>query len=331
MRVDPVLVRRIAGDAGFRPTTLEKVARLEDILREISQHPEFGPHLALKGGTAINFVLLPEAPRLSVDIDLDYIGAIEREAMLEARARVEEFIARVAGAQRYAIEKRAPYGLTGWELTYENIAGNPDIIKVEINWLLRVPIWQPERVIFRSVLPGDPSVVTVTSREEVVAGKLAALLGRAAPRDLFDVATLAEHGAMGDRDRLRAASVLLGTFRPDDFRERLARPHVGEISEREIRNVLWPTLRKDLRPTLGELRNACEPALREILALGEKESRYLDEYCDRDLFDPTPLFEGLDANPNLPRHPMAAWRLQQRKRPPVTRGDQSGPVGLGDG
>lgn len=156
--------------------------------------------------------------------------------------------------------------------------------------------------------------MTVTSREEVVAGKLAALLGRAAPRDLFDVATLAEHGAMGDRDRLRAASVLLGSFRRDDFRERLAQPHVGEISEREIKNILWPTLRKDLRPALDELRSACEPALSEILTLGEKESHYLEEFYDRDLFHPMPLFEGMDANPDLPRHPMAAWRLQQRPK-----------------
>lgn len=312
MPVDPVLIRRIAAEAGYQPTTLEKVARLEDVLREITQHPQFGPHLALKGGTAINFVLLPEAPRLSIDIDLNYIGAIEREAMLDARARVEEFVERVADAQTYVIEKRAPYGLTGWELSYDNIAGNRDIIKVEINWLLRVPIWQPERVLFRSVFPGDPSVVTVTAREEVVAGKLAALLGRAAPRDLFDTATLVEHGAMGDHDRLRAAAILLGSFRPDDFRERLARPHIGEIEEREIRNVLWPTLRKDMRPTLDQLRKACEPALQEILTLGEKESVFLNEFYERHRFDPLPLFDGLDANPDLSRHPMAAWRLQQR-------------------
>jgi len=311
MPVDPVLIRRIAGDAGYQPTTLEKVARLEHVLREITQHSEFGAQLALKGGTAINFVLLPEAPRLSVDIDLNFIGAIDRDGMFAARPRVEEFFERIASAQGYEFAKRASYGLTGWDLSYTNIAGNRDIVKVEINWLLRVPIWQPERVLFRSVFPGDPSVVTVTAREEVVAGKLAALLGRAAPRDLIDTATLAQHGAMGDHDRLRAATILLGSFRPDDFRQRLERPHVGDIEEREIRNVLWPTLRRDARPTLDQLRKACEPVLREILTLGDRERAYLDEFYERRRFDPLPLFDGLDANPDLPQHPMAAWRLRE--------------------
>ncbi len=39
--------------------------------------------------------------------------------------------------------------------------------------------------------------------------------------------------------------------------------------------------------------------------LGAKESHYLDEFYDHDLFDPMPLFEGLDANPDFTRHPMA--------------------------
>lgn len=312
MPVDPLLVRRLADEAGYLPTALEKVAHLEDLLREIARHPEFGEHLALKGGTAINFVLLPEAPRLSVDIDLNYVGAIEREEMLAGRVRIEEFIDRVADAQGYAAKTRTTYGATTWQLRYSNLAGNIDLIKIDINWLLRVPIWPPERALFRTVFPGDPALVTVAAREEVTAGKVVALLDRVAPRDLFDVATLSQHGSIGEAERLTAATMLLGSFHAEDFRERLKRSHLAELGEREIRNALWPTLRRDMRPTLDQLSKSCESTLADLLAIGQRERQYLDDFYEGNHFDPLHLFEGLDANPQLPRHPMAAWRLRQR-------------------
>lgn len=314
MAVDPVLVRRLADEAGFLATTLEKVARLEDLLREIALHPRLGQHLALKGGTAINFVLLPEAPRLSVDIDLNYLGEVGREEMLADRPIVEEALERIFRAQGYGWRKRAPYGSTAWTLRYTNIAATPDSVKVEVNWLLRVPIWITEQLPFRSIFPSEPAVVSVLAREEVVAGKLAALLDRAAPRDLFDVATLANKGALGNPEKLRPAAVLLGSFHTEDFRERLERAHVGVISERDVRNALWPTLRRDVRPTLRELRKSAEPALREILSLSDRERAYLDAFYGERRFDPLPLFEGTDPSADLPQHPMAAWRLQQLTR-----------------
>ena len=316
MPVDPVLIRRLAQEAGYVATTLEKVARLEDLLREIARHPHLGEHLALKGGTAINFVLLPEAPRLSVDIDLNYIGEVGKDEMLADRPAVEEVHERIFNAQSYEIRRRATYGSTAWTLRYANLAGNRDSVKVEVNWLLRVPIWTPVRLTFRSAFPGDPVDVTVLSREEVVAGKVAALLDRAAPRDLFDVATLADHGATGDLDRLRRATTLLGTFHTNDFRRRLERAYIDEVGDRELRNALWPTLRRDFRPTVDQLKASAEPLLRDVLSLGDRESAYLTTFYEARRFDPLPLFDGTGATVDLPSHPMAAWRLQQLERSP---------------
>ena len=47
--------------------------------------------LALKGGTALNLVI-SEVPKLSVDIDLNYIGAEECESMLAERPRIQHNI-----------------------------------------------------------------------------------------------------------------------------------------------------------------------------------------------------------------------------------------------
>lgn len=64
-------INNIAIKTNFNKNTCEKVLRLFSILDFIN-NSEFNGALALKGGTAINLFLL-DLPRLSVDIDLDFL------------------------------------------------------------------------------------------------------------------------------------------------------------------------------------------------------------------------------------------------------------------
>ena len=68
---------------GFINSNIEKVVRLMDVLNFI--HKELDTYfdkLVLKGGTAIN-LMYTNLARLSVDIDLDYIGSLEKEQTLK--------------------------------------------------------------------------------------------------------------------------------------------------------------------------------------------------------------------------------------------------------
>lgn len=80
-----------AAATGFPPETLEKVFRLLDLLAGICRHPFLKTRVALKGGTALNLFTF-EIPRLSVDIDLNYIGATERQAMLADVPKVKQAV-----------------------------------------------------------------------------------------------------------------------------------------------------------------------------------------------------------------------------------------------
>ena len=75
--------------AKFHPEILEKVWWLLDILKEIGKHPFLQDRIALKGGTALNLFYF-DVPRLSVDIDLNYIGSSERSKMLLERPILEK-------------------------------------------------------------------------------------------------------------------------------------------------------------------------------------------------------------------------------------------------
>ena len=77
-------LQREAAASGFRAEALEKVLRLLELLDGVRSHPFLKSRVVLKGGTALNLFVL-DVPRLSVDIDLNYTGAIDRETMLAER------------------------------------------------------------------------------------------------------------------------------------------------------------------------------------------------------------------------------------------------------
>ena len=66
---------------GFNEEVVEKVFHLMRLLNVLNKHPYLKGKWVLKGGTALNLFVLRH-PRLSVDIDLNYVGALEREKML---------------------------------------------------------------------------------------------------------------------------------------------------------------------------------------------------------------------------------------------------------
>ena len=99
-------LQRAAADSGFQVESYEKVHVLVRLLEAVRTHPFLGPRMALKGGTALNLFVL-DFPRLSVDIDLNYVGSSDRATMLAERPRVEHALAQVFGRMRLAL-KRAP-------------------------------------------------------------------------------------------------------------------------------------------------------------------------------------------------------------------------------
>jgi len=106
MPVDTQRLTVLASQTGFIEQTLEKVLRLGEILADIERHPLLSRVLVLKGGSAIN-LCFGEPRRLSVDLAFNYVGSVNREAMLEAKPEIERAIATVVGAQGYALQRSA--------------------------------------------------------------------------------------------------------------------------------------------------------------------------------------------------------------------------------
>jgi hypothetical protein len=94
----------LAAERQLQPATLERVIRLIDILDAFGADTLIGPRIALKGGTALN-VFHSDLDRLSVDIDVNYVGAVEKEQMDADRPGLEDRIERLMESKGYSARR----------------------------------------------------------------------------------------------------------------------------------------------------------------------------------------------------------------------------------
>lgn len=192
MSVSLAYLQSCAQSSGYAIGPLEKVVRLGEIAADMARHPLLGQVLALKGGTALNLCFGPPQ-RLSVDLDFNYVGQLERDLMMADRPQVETAVIELAQRSGYRVQQSAD-AFAGRKiyLLYTSVTGPNDRIEVDLNFLFRLPIsgaarqemWQPGEL--------DRPGVRVVSLEEVLIGKLLAYLDRSAARDAWDLANLPE-------------------------------------------------------------------------------------------------------------------------------------------
>lgn len=239
----------IAEEYSFTSTNVEKVIRLSSILDDISTIEGLKGKLALKGGTAINLVLIPGLPRLSVDLDLDLAIDCPKEEMLQLRSQLDASLSSYCIERGYTLDKRENYSLCSYELLYDTVTGSRDKIKLDINYLARCHVFEPEESIIRHPFDEDKSIKVFHLRDvEVFGSKIGAFFERTKPRDLYDLYSLSQSKLMEskeDRILLRKCAVFYATIGNDGAEAWLDKDvdSLTRMSFGKIRSQLLPMLR----------------------------------------------------------------------------------------
>ena len=315
-RYDRNYISRRARELGFVRDTLEKVIRLADILQMLNTNPILKNSLALKGGTAINLTIF-DLPRLSVDIDLDYLFNNSREEMLLQRGRIRDIIDRYMLAEGYTLNQKskAAHSLDSWVYDYTGVSGNRDNIKIEINYSLRAHLFPAEeRPVMTAELAGDYQVKTL-SVVEIYAGKINALFNRAAVRDLYDVHQMMITGLFdaGEYSLLRKAVVFYAAITAREAGSRFQLAGMDAISHRQVKTDLLPVLRSTDRFDLEYARQAVRNFVAELMVLTAEEQRFLEVFRQGS-YQPDLLFEDEDILQRIQHHPMALWKTRNMKK-----------------
>jgi predicted nucleotidyltransferase component of viral defense system len=307
-------LQKLASETRLQAGTLEKVIRLLDLLADIATDDDLKDRVALKGGTALNVFYL-KLDRLSVDIDLNYIGELNREAMLADRPQVEAALTQILVAQGYAL-RRQPVGHGGgkWAARYGSALGGNASLEVDLNFMMRQPLFGTATM--TSVALGDraPSQAVVVDIHEVIAGKLVALIDRNAARDLFDARRILDIPDL-DWRQIRAAVLAFGASRSMDWRRTSVEDIGGDPKElREKLAICLPLgTFKDvggMRSWIDESVALCRERLASLFEWSDGERRFLDALIDKGEIDPSGLDASADMIARIARMPMLAWKAQ---------------------
>jgi hypothetical protein len=310
MSVSLEYLQRCSAGTGYQVWVLEKVVRLGELAGEVGRHPFLGAVLALKGGTALNLCFGPPA-RLSVDLDFNYIGSVGREKMLEDRPGVEDAATELARRLGYRIQRSAD-AFAGRKiyLIYRSVLGQEDRIEMDLNFLFRLPIagtqlremWQPGEL--------DRPRIRAVSLEEILIGKLLALLDRGAPRDVWDVANLPDAA----KDVLRspmfkahfiALAAVLDHPLPSYTRDRLE----ALVSERSIAEHLSPTLAKTETLQVSDLIERAWKVVKMFLPLGKNEQDYIHAIQEGKVRSDLLFPEDSEETTRMAAHPAILWKV----------------------
>ena len=313
MRISPEKLSAEAEATGFRADVLEKAVHLLGLLNVIQAHPFLKGKLALKGGTALNLFVF-DVPRLSVDIDLNYVGSESREAMLEERPRLEEAIQAVFSREDFTI-RRLPEEHAGgkWSLRYPAASGQSGRIDVDINYMYRVPLWPLTTMDSRSLGSWRATDIPVVDIHELAAGKLAALLARRRARDLFDSRLVFSIDGL-DLERLRAAFVVYGAMARRDWRTVSVEDVAFDPSE--LSSQLMPSLRVGALQGLEaanygeELVAECRRGLSALLPFRAAERAFLDLLLNEGRIDATLLSSDVGLQECIQAQPLLEWKAQ---------------------
>lgn len=311
-------IRREAKEHGYRPENLEKVYRLLNLIETFMEIPYLRDRLVLKGGTALNLFHAERLPRLSVDIDFNYIGSLNREVMQQERIELESIIHDVCQRSGYELD-RNPRAHAGGKMiwAYPSASGNKGRIEIDLNYLFRVPLWKPE--VRES--PNWPKQVkaNVLNIHELAAGKLHALLGREASRDLFDSYHILTRNNL-DEDKLRIAFTAYAAMERKNWQE--IQFDESKFTVKEIRDRLIPVLQHDYMPPtsriglerwVDELVKGTKHSLSKVLPFKEREIEYLNLLQENGENKPELITNDNNLCAIIKNHPSILWRISQTK------------------
>lgn len=307
-------LQRVATETGLPAPTLEKVLRLLDLLQAIGEDPVLKTRVALKGGTALNVFQLA-LDRLSVDIDLNYVGALARADMETDRPAVEAALAALLTAQGYQV-RRLPDEHAGgkWVARFGSALGGGATLEVDLNFMARQPLFGIQASDSRPLGGVVATGVPVLDVHEVAAGKIVALFNRQAARDLFDARRILAKPGL-DWRLIRAGVLAWGAAGRRDWREASLADIGG--NPRELRQKLAICLPRGYFDAAGgpdawiaDAIAHCQEGLAALFERTPGETAFLDRLLDVGDIDPSGLNVDEAVKIRIAAMPMLAWKAQ---------------------
>lgn len=316
MLISKEILFKDAKTKGYKAEILEKVYRLLDTFKQLLSIPYLQDRLVLKGGTALNLFYFERLPRLSVDIDLNYVGHLDREKMLEDKQVLIDTIHNVLLQNQFELH-RSPSQHAGGKMVwfYNSVLGQRGTLEIDINFMYRQLLYP---LVYQSPkLEGyDDWKAPTLDIHELAAGKLSALFNRCTSRDLFDSHYLMTKTTLNFQ-KLREG--LIPYFAITKVDTTALTPQSIEYNLRDLKNRLLPVMHQQDFPRslpllkswattmIAELREG----LSKILPLNDNEIEFLHKIRTEGIIQTELITTNTVLSDKIQSHPALLWVIQQ--------------------
>ena len=309
-KLNPSRVKQLAENKGFNQNPLEKALHLLNVLSKVDAHPGFAGSFVLKGGTGLNFFYY-DVPRLSVDVDFNYVKSIDKNQMQNERKDISRLFLDLFSSDYDVHLSKDTYALLQFEFGYKTGSGSSDLLKLDINFLHRLPIMPPVQSTFDQF--GQSVSFTLLGLEELLAGKVVALLTRYAPRDLYDIYQTALLKPSLDFQLLRSLIRYYGLISRIPVLE-LFQLTLDQVSDYDIRRLLHPLLIRGQFPQSQKMIEKVQEFLTPLLSFSREEIEVIDHFYSHGDLDGEILFPQDELREIINKSPALAWRCEQINR-----------------
>jgi predicted nucleotidyltransferase component of viral defense system len=316
---------KLARNQHYKPEILEKVLKLLQVLQQIMAVPYLRERFVLKGGTALNLFQFDNVPRLSVDIDLNYIGALDRNVMLEERIVINDAIQKILEQNKFE-HYRSPGHHAGGKMVwrYASVLGQKGNLEIDINYMYRQPLlaieWKQPKLSIEK-----PFETPVLDIHELAAGKLSALFSRRTSRDLFDAHHLLTQCGL-QPDKLRFAFVVYLAMTEIDMAYLTSNSVSYDLLD--IHNQLLPLLhqakfprsKRELKIWADKISGELRDALQATLSLTEGEKEFIRKIREEGKISANLLSKDKELINKIESHPAILWALKKQSGEHVRQG-----------
>lgn len=254
-----------------------------------------------------------------VDIDVNYVGAIEKEHMEVDRPGLEDRIERLMESKGYTA-RRDPSEHAGgkWIYRYASALGGAGTIEIDINYLFRGPLYGVDRMQSAAIGSYRATNVPLLDIHEIVAGKMVALVTRGAVRDLFDAHRII---AIPDLDwaKIRVATLMIGAS-AKSFDWRTASPEAITCEVGDITGKLTMCLHDRYFDLFGgaagwieSVTAKCREKLASLFELTAGGMAFLDAVLDRGEINAASLDVPEPVRALIKASPALRWKVQNVK------------------
>lgn len=239
--------------------------------------------------------------------------------MIVEREKIHNLIIQYLNANDYKInieKSKNVYALDSIVAEYEDIRGNIDNIKIEINYMNRAHILETKQLnISTDIFEDKQLTINCIHPIEIYAAKLCALLSRTTARDLFDVYTLSKYDLFDKKEKqLLKQCFMLEYIAINNYKlEDIDIERIEKLEKQDIKTKLLPTL-KDRNPrksNVDEMKQSVREYLKDILVIDDNTKQFYNKFKEGS-YEPELLFDDNEIVERIKKYPMITWKLSNK-------------------